>query len=155
MSLPKGIKQIRLTYGNIVVTDNKITGPKWWTQDHITLVMTPEFRLCGPAKIWCHKLVAPDLREIFVEIEALEHTLDKPLIYSLDGCWVIRKKRNGSKISTHSWGIAIDLNAARNPMGAESNQSQALVKCFTDKGWQWGGTWSNIDAQHFQACSGY
>lgn len=67
-----------------------------------------------------------------------------------DGCFNIRNKRGGRTYSLHSWGLAIDINAAWNQFGAKPTMSQGLVECFTDAGFDWGGVWSKPDGQHFQ-----
>ena len=54
------------------------------------------------------------------------------------------------KKSLHSWGVAIDVNAAWNPMGKEPKLSQGFVKCFKDAGFDWGGDWDYPDGMHFQ-----
>jgi hypothetical protein len=53
-------------------------------------------------------------------------------------------------MSLHSWGLAIDINAATNRFGGKPTMSAELVKCFTDAGFDWGGVWSNPDGMHFQ-----
>ena len=68
-----------------------------------------------------------------------------------DGCFNIRKKRGASSSSLHSWGLAIDINAAWNGFGKKPTMSPELVACFTDAGMDWGGTWSTPDGMHFQA----
>jgi len=67
-----------------------------------------------------------------------------------DGCFNIRKKRGGSTMSLHSWGIAVDVNAFENGMGKEPKLSSGFVKCFTDAGFDWGGNWKRKDGMHFQ-----
>jgi hypothetical protein len=67
-----------------------------------------------------------------------------------DGCFNIRKKRGLSSMSLHSWGIAIDVNAAWNGLGKEPTLTPEFVKCFTDAGFDWGGTWKRKDGMHFQ-----
>ena len=67
-----------------------------------------------------------------------------------DGCFNIRQKRGAVTKSLHSWGVAIDVNAAWNPMGKAPTLSAGFVKCFTDAGFTWGGTWSKPDGMHFQ-----
>lgn len=53
-------------------------------------------------------------------------------------------------MSLHSWGLAIDFNAAWNGFGKTPTMSPELVKCFTDAGLDWGGTWSRPDGMHFE-----
>ncbi len=56
-------------------------------------------------------------------------------------------------MSLHSWGIAIDVNAAWNGLNKEPVLSAGFVKCFTDAGFEWGGTWKRKDGMHFQLSS--
>lgn len=70
-----------------------------------------------------------------------------------DGCFNIRKKRGAVSSSLHSWGVAIDVNAAWNGFGKTPTLSPKFVKCFTDAGFDWGGTWSKPDGMHFQLAS--
>lgn len=67
-----------------------------------------------------------------------------------DGCFNIRKIRGGNAMSLHSWGIAVDVNAFENGLSKEPKLSAGFVKCFTDAGFDWGGTWTRKDGMHFQ-----
>jgi hypothetical protein len=67
-----------------------------------------------------------------------------------DGCFNIRKKRGLSSQSLHSWGIAVDINAFENQLNMTPKLSAGFVKCFTDAGFDWGGTWTRKDGMHFQ-----
>lgn len=73
------------------------------------------------------------------------------------GVYNFRKKRGSNSYSTHSWGIAIDIDPARNGMG---NHRFALPLWFAERfeynGFVWGGRWSgrSVDAMHFQLASG-
>lgn len=85
--------------------------------------------------------------------KALKNIIDRDLACELmtwDGCFNIRKKRGLRSWSLHSWGIAIDINAAWNGLGKKPTMSKELVKCFTDAGFDWGGEWSRPDGMHFQ-----
>lgn len=100
-----------------------------------------------PKRIYCNRdLVAP-LTIAFQNIR--DRGLGLYLI-TWDGCFNIRKKRGATSASLHSWGIAIDINAAWNGFGKPPQMSPLLVKCFTDAGLDWGGTWSKPDGMHFQ-----
>lgn len=71
-------------------------------------------------------------------------------LQTFDGCFSIRDVRGEpGHPSAHSYALAIDLNAKRNPLGGVSSWSDAFVKCFTDQGFSWGGNFSRRDPQHF------
>jgi hypothetical protein len=100
-----------------------------------------------PKKLYCNKdLVAP------LSL-AFKNLITRGFVNELktwDGCFNIRKKRGLSSMSLHSWGIAIDVNAAWNGLGKTPTLSAGFVKCFTDAGFDWGGTWTRKDGMHFQ-----
>lgn len=100
-----------------------------------------------PKKIYCNKMMVVPLTNAFKNI------IDRDLIKELktwDGCFNIRSKKGGITHSLHSWGMAIDINAAWNGFGVKPTMSAELVKCFTDAGFEWGGTWKKPDGMHFQ-----
>jgi hypothetical protein len=100
-----------------------------------------------PKRIYCNKdLVMPLNKSLNTVV--LRGYAD--LITSWDGCFNIRKKRGASSSSLHSWGLAIDINAAHNRFGAKPSMNKNLVKCFTDNGFDWGGYWTKPDGMHFQ-----
>ena len=100
-----------------------------------------------PSRIYCNKdLVAP------LEL-ALENIVNRGLqdqFKTFNGCFNVRKIRGGISWSLHSWGIAIDINAAWNGLGKEPQISKELVACFTDAGFHWGGKFTRKDGMHFQ-----
>ena len=100
-----------------------------------------------PKKLYCNRAMIAPLTQAF------ENIIKRGLISQLktwDGCFNIRKKRGATSQSLHAWGIAIDINAAWNQFGKKPTMSSELVKCFTDAGFDWGGTWSKPDGMHFQ-----
>jgi hypothetical protein len=105
-----------------------------------------------PHKIYCNADIAPHLLSAFQRISDLQlgH-----LIITWDGCFNIRRKTASSSQSLHSWGYAVDINAAWNRFGHPSTQDPRLVKCFKDAGFDWGGDWKagSCDAMHFQLSS--
>ncbi|MEQ1636713.1 MAG: M15 family metallopeptidase [Methylococcales bacterium] len=100
-----------------------------------------------PKKIYCN-------RDLVLPLEmALTNLVQRGLIGQLktwDGCFNIRKKRGATSPSLHSWGIAIDVNAAWNRFGCSPSCSKEFVRCFTDGGFDWGGEWRKKDGMHFQ-----
>ena len=100
-----------------------------------------------PNRLYCNKDVVKPLQQAFKNI------IVRKLAYQIetwDGCFNIRFSRGLKTWSLHSWAIAIDINAARNGLGQRPLMSKELVKCFTDAGFDWGGTWTRPDGMHFQ-----
>lgn len=78
-------------------------------------------------------------------------------LHTYDGCFNIRAVRGAipAHFSAHSYGLAIDINAATNPMGPSlhTDMSPEFVKCFTDQGFTWGGNFRDRkDPMHFSYC---
>jgi len=100
-----------------------------------------------PNKIYCNKALITSLEKAFNNI--IDCCLTNE-VKTWDGCFNIRMIRRGHSWSTHSWGISIDINAAWNRLGKKPQMSPELVACFTDAGFDWGGTWKRLDGMHFQ-----
>jgi hypothetical protein len=100
-----------------------------------------------PKKIYCNKDLVIPLSKAF---QNLIHTGHVKELKTWDGCFNVRKKRGGSTMSLHSWGVAVDMNAFSNCYGCKPTLSAGFVKCFTDVGFDWGGTWRKPDGMHFQ-----
>lgn len=71
------------------------------------------------------------------------------------GSYNFRLMRNGTRLSMHSWGCAIDLDPARNGLGDTTPRFAGypqIIKAFEDQGATWGGRWtgSSCDGMHFQ-----
>ena len=100
-----------------------------------------------PKRLYCNKDMVAPLSAAF------KNLIDRDFVKELktwDGCFNIRNKRGLNSLSLHSWAIAIDVNAAWNGLGKEPTLSAGFVKCFTDAGFDWGGTWTRKDGMHFQ-----
>jgi hypothetical protein len=119
------------------------------TESSMVLFRVPEVLQLGaiPKRIYCNRdLVAP-------LTEALNNIVARGLadqVKTWDGCFQIRRTRTGTSASLHSWGLAIDINAAWNGMGKVPTMSKELVACFTDAGFEWGGAWKKPDGMHMQ-----
>lgn len=133
------------------ITTGKWAGEANW----MTLFHTPDWfseqvnGLDGkPCKrIYMNKDMLPAFKDALDNVKT--RGLEKEL-KTFDGCFNIRLVR-GSKDqqSTHSYGLAVDLNASENALGAEPTFSKELVACFTDAGFTWGGNFKRKDGQHF------
>ena len=111
-------------------------------------------------KITCHKKVADSLYNILDNVaaiyspdEIIEHGFNK-----FGGCLNVRRIRGGRRWSTHAWGIAIDIDPARNGLRTPWNSAylsrpecEDFVNAFRKEGWYSLGYERNYDAMHFQA----
>lgn len=100
-----------------------------------------------PKRLYCNKDMVVPLSHAF------NNLIQRGAVSELktwDGCFNIRKKRGGSTMSLHSWGLAVDVNAFANCFGCKPKLTAKFVKCFIDAGFDWGGTWSKPDGMHFQ-----
>lgn len=100
-------------------------------------------------RIYCNYILHDPLRKAF------QNLIDSNVFHELktyDGCFNIRQMSGGGGLSVHSWGMAVDLNAATNPYGGNTSLSDVFVRCFADAGFEWGGLWRTKDGMHFQLC---
>lgn len=86
-------------------------------------------------------------------LEALENVRDANLLKELktfDGCFHVRDQRGCPGVcSAHSYALAIDINASENEMGHPTSFSPEFIKCWTDAGFKWGGSFKRVDPMHF------
>jgi hypothetical protein len=74
------------------------------------------------------------------------HGLDR-----FGGAYNYRKMRGSSKLSFHSYGIAIDWYASKNPMGSKTTTlPDWFISCWKSAGFAWGGDWNKPDPMHFE-----
>lgn len=102
-----------------------------------------------PKKIYINKDFKPILEKALRNL--MERNLTKEL-KTWDGVYVIRSKRLSTSYSLHSWGNAVDVNAAENRQGTEGKLSEEFGKAFEDAGMDWGRRWKGKtqDDMHFQ-----
>jgi hypothetical protein len=87
-------------------------------------------------------------------VALLTETEERGYLMHPGWCWGYgcRAIRGTSVPSNHSWGLAVDLNAPVNPLGAISWEMPAWVgPLWNEYGWRWGGNYSGRkDAMHFE-----
>jgi hypothetical protein len=143
---PHGLDQIRATFGDIfqyILSDHTLD-PRWQS----------EFLTRVQLQVTCHKLIADAFSSVLDDVQRAGL---QPQLASFGGCFAFRPQRTGTKLSTHSWGIAIDLNPETNEQGTAGTMDAGVIAIFQQAGFSWGGDWQgrSRDPMHFQFCSGY
>src|SRR6266478_6369112 len=158
---PHGLDQIIETFGDIFVH----IGPDHALDAHWQTDSLAHVSLAFPMKLsWdqsrtvthisCHKLMTGIFAEVFQNIQSAGLQNHVP---SFGGCFAFRPQRTATKLSTHAWGIAIDLNPEGNMQGTAGNMNAEVIKIFRQAGFTSGGDWQGKtrDPMHFQFCTGY
>ena len=158
---PHGLNEICATFGDIfgyIAKDQTLKAA--WQKEFLTGVALP-FPLTiswdhsqTVSLINYHKALAAVFGSVFSQIQndGLQNA-----ITSFGGCFSFRPQRTGTKLSTHAWGIAIDLNPETNQQGTAGNMDPAVIAILRGAGFKWGGDWTGKtrDPMHFQFCTGY
>jgi hypothetical protein len=100
--------------------------------------------------VTCHRAMVPHLRAALAELarRGLSRLVD-PGDYA--GCYAPRRIQPRGQLSLHAWGLAVDLNASRNPFRGTSHQDPRLVRVMEKHGFTWGGRWpTRKDPMHFE-----
>jgi hypothetical protein len=129
-----------------------------------------EFMVLWTVPMWIDTHIPALPNKIYINrdiIEPLETVLNRVIslqvykeIHTWDGCYNIRFIRGSkTKMSIHSWGLAIDLNASHNPLGMTKQQATAkglspfttlFDEIWADAGWTCGANFSRPDGMHFE-----
>ena len=115
-----------------------------WERRNVRVATVP---ILGEVK--CHRVLFPQLREALLDVQrqGLAHT-----VHQFAGCFSPRfiNSDPDGRLSHHSWGIAIDINAAENSYGTRANMDMRVVEIFDRWGFTWGGHWIVPDGMHFE-----
>lgn len=155
---PSGIDELKARYGDPEKYQQGTRVDARWPQmilEHIILPAPLIFAGKPVRTITCHQLVRPSLERI------LRHVRDAgpeawASLSPYGGCYCWRVQRGGDVLSTHCWGIAIDLGTSRNPRGqGRADFHPAVIEAFDYEGWRHGLHFPTPDPMHFQAVAGY
>jgi hypothetical protein len=161
LTAPHGLDQIRAVFGDpfTYLRPDHSLDPSWQTEHLITITLPFPATLSWDhsrqvTRMTCHKLMQP------IFINCFQQIADAGLqsqITGFGGCFCFRPQRAGARLSTHCWGIAIDLNPENNAPGTAGQMHPGVTAIFRNAGFTWGGDWlgSRCDPMHFQFCSGY
>lgn len=158
---PHGLDELIATFGDIFdyIREDHTLDPRWQAEQLTTILLPFPLALSwdhsrAVQRISCHKLLAHSCADVFTHIQSSGL---QSKITSFGGCFSFRPQRTGTKLSTHAWGIALDLNPESNAQGSAGNMDAAVVAIFKQAGFSWGGDWQGSvrDPMHFQFCTGY
>jgi hypothetical protein len=163
--IPVGRAELVATYGDVEATtgrDGKLRVSRAWERESMMLAR----RLPGYGRpLYVHRTMEPYLREGLRRALLAEPSWRPKAI----GCFNPRRMRHDGTmpLSLHSWGVAIDIDAADN--GGEyvrdrvepwspawmkiwpSGLPRTVVEAFESCGWEWGGRWRTyLDPMHLQ-----
>jgi hypothetical protein len=118
----------------------------WDTDTYVTSLM-------------CHTLIADNLLAVFNDILST-YGYQRIVELGIDlygGCFNYRKKRNGNTISMHAWGLAIDLDPARNLLRESKKTARfarpeykPMIDIFYKHGFISLGVEKDYDWMHFE-----
>ena len=141
MDDPKGFQADWMQFWNVPM----------WIDTHIPAL---------PNRLYLNKDLIPVIEETFNRLISLNAYKE---IHTFDGLFNIRYIRGSkTRLSIHSWGLAIDLNAANNPLGLSKKQcverglcpfSELFDEIWRDSGWTAGIGWTRPDGMHFEYTS--
>jgi hypothetical protein len=177
---PHGLTEVVSTFGDP-------TRPGWESAN-LTRITAPagRFFISNRATTRVHRLLAPHFNRLFAAVEAAGLW---PEIFPSAGTFVCRTKQGFGKkpcgspgisfnqLSTHSWGITIDVRANDYPFYTAKMQSDGrrlgqppprITRIFQEHGFQW-GMWfltdrprihgriglNGADPMHFQFATGF
>jgi hypothetical protein len=140
---------LKLRFGEFAMREP--VGADWiqpdpaWVRRNIVSRRVP---VLGP--VTCHRRMVPALRRAMAELVRRRLTrLVDPGDYA--GCYAPRRIPGSGTLSLHAWGLAVDLNAGRNPQGSPPRQDRRLVAVMERHGFSWGGRWPTVpDGMHFE-----
>lgn len=100
--------------------------------------------------VTCHRGIIDDLRG------ALQQIVDEGRAGEIDpdryaGCFYPRKiSASRDRLSSHSWGISVDINVDVSLPGFGPPPSEAVIDAFAAHGFRWGGEFITPDNHHFE-----
>jgi hypothetical protein len=162
-TVPEGLDEIVSEYGDPDPNEDMEPSSAWYLDNIATFRLPYPLRLSWRPEttvtvVHAHKKVGAAIMDALSEIGQYRGGayLERNRYNYFGGILNVRLKRGGNELSTHSWGIAIDLNPNHAPFGVKNHtQPDFIVRAFQRRGFRWGGSWEYPDAMHFEACRGY
>jgi hypothetical protein len=157
---PLSVAQIEQVFGRLVVEERKdkpgfVRIERDWERRNITKLATPLLADLGFEYIRVHVKAAPHFAAVFEEIAQRQL---QGVLLGCGGTFVPRhiNRDPDRPLSSHSWGVAIDLNVEWNgyrrqpALAGLIGSVRELVPIFAAQGFAWGGHFSIPDGMHFE-----
>jgi hypothetical protein len=159
-TVPNGLSEVVNQFGDPRPLVNE--KEKWETQALAVVPLTKPLIYAGDpsqpiTRVRAHKLLVQHLAETLMA--CLDAGVPRERL-KYGGCYSWRTKRGSSAPSLHTWGIAVDLETAENPLGERwvddgRRLDPRIIKTFKANSWFWGGDFhGRPDPQHFQWATG-
>jgi hypothetical protein len=143
---------------------NPMTNRLAFERRHMVLVETEYYGLHNrniPSRMYMNRLLQDPLYKVMDKLIMVGLIKE---IKTWDGLFNVRYQRDSrTKLSRHSWGLAIDMNAAWNPLvkvttanraalrKANVKWSERFLQVWRDNGFECGADWKDrIDGMHFE-----
>ena len=158
ITIPNGLAQILDIYGDPRSADGALD--KTWYRANIKIFQFPHTMVQSWGKrpmvkrFEAHRLVGQLIVDALADLYDLlgDEVIAQNGWNEWGGCFNFRIMRRGALLSTHSWGIACDVNPTANPLRSTvDHQPKELVDAFLKRGFERIAD----DLMHFQLCTGY
>lgn len=148
------VKQVAVTTGTVadvvgvfrytVIGGGRIAPEASWVASHIETRTVP---ILG--QVTCNKYLFPQLIAALNQVVA-QGLADEIHPEEYAGCYYPRFIAGSTKLSNHSFGLALDFNVPGNQRGTVGEMDRGVVAIFKEWGFGWGGDWSYTDPMHFE-----
>jgi hypothetical protein len=152
--LDPNVKQVAVTTGTVadvvgvfrytVIGGGRIAPEASWVASHIETRTVP---ILGT--VTCNKYLFPQLEAALQDIQQAG-LADEIHPEEFAGCYYPRFIAGSTKLSNHSFGLALDLNVPGNQRGTVGEIDRGVVAIFKEWGFGWGGDWGYTDPMHFE-----
>ena len=145
---PNGLREIVATFGHLT--------PNFEARYIVSFDLPYPLLYAGKTvrRARCHRLLVDNFITAFSAIRAAGLESE---CRNYGGIYANRSIRGiSSHPSTHSWGIAIDLEPAKYPLGNRKRFPDAVIQCWELAGFYYGGNFrKRPDPMHFQFTINY
>lgn len=152
--LDPDVQQVAVTTGTVAdvvgvfrytaLGGGRIAPEQSWVDSHIVTRTVP---ILG--EVTCNKFLFPQLEAALNDVVA-QGLADEIHPDEYAGCYYPRFIAGSTKLSNHSFGLALDLNVPGNQRGTVGEMDRGVVAIFKRWGFGWGGDWSYTDPMHFE-----